>query len=114
MQVREEPYLLDEIKEQYRDQSKLLGFEIKIPELALVKEGDKLEMMDRPDDALPIFLEMHKIYPEGLMGYDRLGGLYSKKGDIIQAIKYYKGFLERQPENPRIISILEELNGKLE
>ena len=92
MQVREEPYLLDEIKEHYRDQSKLLGFEIKIPELALVKEGDKLEMMDRPDDALQIFWRCISFIRVDLWDMIDLEASIVKKAILYRQLNIIKAF----------------------
>ncbi|MBL7110622.1 MAG: tetratricopeptide repeat protein [Bacteroidales bacterium] len=57
---------------------------------------------------------MHELYPEGLMGYDRLGSVYYQLGKPDLAIKYYKMFLNKEPDNPRIKGIIEGIKAESE
>ncbi len=104
---------LEDLQNHFKTQSKYFGFEITLPEIALVKEGDKFLMKKDLDPALEIYLKMHELYPEGLMGFDRLGDVYRQKEDLQKSLKYYGGFLKFQPENPRIKSIIEEIMGEI-
>jgi predicted alpha/beta superfamily hydrolase len=97
------------IEDYYKNLSDRLGFEIKIPQFALVFEGDIFFREEEYEKALDIFHKMHELYPEGLMCYDRLGSVYYKLGQHDLAIKYYQMFLEIEPGNPRIKSIIKEI-----
>jgi predicted alpha/beta superfamily hydrolase len=88
----------------YEELSKQMEMPIKIPEHALVFEGDKFVQENELDKALEIFKKMNELYPEGLMGYDRIGDVYFRKGMYVASLKYYQMFLEKQPKNPRILN----------
>jgi len=97
----------------YKNLSKKMNMQIKIPEHALVFEGDKFVAENDLDTALEIFKKMHALYPEGLMGYDRIGDVYHKKGMYLESIKYYQMFLDRQPENPRIVNMIKAIEKEM-
>lgn len=97
----------------YENLSDQMEMQIKIPEHALVFEGDKFVKENEPDKALEIFMKMHKLYPDGLMGYDRLGAVYFKKEMYLESLKYYEMFLEKQPENPRILNIIDAIKKEM-
>ena len=97
------------IEEYYHKISARLGYEVKIPQFALVFEGDMFVNEGDLEKALEIFLKMNELYPMGLMGYDRLGSVYNKLGKSELAIKYYEMFLKIEPDNPRIKTIIEEI-----
>ncbi len=99
------------IEEYYAHISNKLGFEIKIPQFALVFEGDMFVNEGDLNKALEIFLKMHELYPKGLMGFDRLGSVYRQLGKPELAIKYYKMFLNVEPGNPRIKGIIKEIEA---
>lgn len=101
------------IRAYYKDLSKQMEMDIKIPEHALVFEGDKFVKENELDKALEVFHEMHLLYPDGLMGYDRLGTVYAKKEMYEEALKYYHMFLDKQPENPRILNIIDSINKEM-
>ena len=88
----------------YKKLSEQMGMQIKIPEHALVFEGDKFVEENELDKAHEIFKKMHELYPEGLMGYDRIGEVYFKKKMYEESLKYYQMFLDKQPKNPRILN----------
>jgi len=90
-----------------------MGIQIKIPEHALVLEGDKFVRENELDHALEIFTRMHELYPEGLMGYDRLGEVYLKKEMYRESLKYYGMFLEKEPMNPRVLNIVDSINKEM-
>ena len=48
------------------------------------------------------------------MGYDRLGSVYYQLGKPDLAIKYYKMFLNKEPDNPRIKGIIEGIKAESE
>ncbi len=56
---------------------------------------------------------MHELYPDGLMGYDRIGDVYFKKEMYEESLKYYQMFLERQPMNPRILNIVAAIKKEM-
>lgn len=97
----------------YKNLSKKMKVTIKVPEHALVFEGDKYVRENDLDKALEIFIKMHELYPEGLMGYDRIGDVYRKKEMYEQSIKYYEMFLEKQPKNPRIVNMIEAIKKEM-
>ena len=57
---------------------------------ALVREG-KIE------EAINIFSANVKLFPKEANPYDSLAEAYLKKGDVINAMKYYKKALEIDP-----------------
>jgi len=63
---------------------------------------------------LKSFLEMNQLYPEGLMAYERIGNVYYQTGKPDLSLKYYRMFLDREPENPRIKAIVEKIKEELE
>jgi len=97
----------------YENLSEQMDMPIKIPEHALVFEGDKFVQENKLDKALCIFKKMHELYPEGLMGYDRIGEVYLKKEMYNESLKYYLMFLEKQPENPRILNKVTAIRGEI-
>ena len=105
---------LHEIEQHYRSVSRKLGYEVSIPELALVFEGDQFISEGNPEKALEIYMKMHELYPEGLMGFDRLGSVFYQKGEPGKALEYYNMFLERQAGDPRVTAIVEQITEEME
>lgn len=109
----EEAQDLNTIISYYLNLSKSMQLEIKIPEHALAFEGDKFVREENLEKALEIFKKMHDLYPDGLMGYDRLGSVYYKMKMYEQSLRYYQMFLEKQPKNPRILKIVAKINKEM-
>ena len=97
----------------YENLSEQMDMPIKIPEHALVFEGDKFVKEGKLNKALGIFKKMHELYPEGLMGYDRIGDVYFRKEMYKESLKYYLMFLEKQPKNPRILNKVTSIRGEI-
>ncbi len=102
------------IERHYHSLSQKFAYQIAIPELALVYQGDQFIQEENPEKALEIFQKMHELYPEGLMGLDRLGSLYRQKGEYALALEYYRSFLEKQAGDPRVSAIVKSLEKEVQ
>lgn len=103
------PQELESIELYYQELSIKYGFEIKIPEHGLVYEGDKFMSADELEKAKKIFHKMDELYPNGLMGPDRLGTIAFKQKEFNLAIEYYEKFLEGEPDNPYALSMINKI-----
>ena len=105
----DQPQSLEVIEKHFQMLSDKYGYPVKITEHALVFEGDKFNRIKDYKNALILFQRMYELYPEGLMGFDRLGGVYRNLGELDKSIKYYEMFLEKQPDNPRFVNLIKEI-----
>ena len=63
------------------------------------------------DNALGVLKLTLKEFPNSILAYDNLARTYLKKGDYINAIRYYEKSLELFPENKYTRAIIEELQS---
>ena len=101
------------IREHFAIISERMGYQVKIPQIPLVLEGDQFVNEGNYEKALEIFLEMKHLYPEGLMAYDRLGDVYYRTGRLEHSLRYYQMFLDKEPGDPRVKGIIEKINTEL-
>jgi hypothetical protein len=109
----ESPQSLMSITNYYDNLSSEMNLQIKIPELALAFEGDKFVYENKLNQALEIYAKMHELYPDGLMGYDRMGDILFRKKEYEKSLKYYQLFLKKQPKNPRILNKIKTIKEEL-
>ena len=105
----EVPKDLKSIETYYRNLSDQYGFGIKLPEHGLVFEGDKFVLAGNLEKAKEIFEKMDELYPNGLMGFDRLGTIAFKQQEYDLAIEYYEKFLDVEPGNPYAKSMIKKI-----
>lgn len=89
---------LEDIRRYYRDLSGEYGYEVDIPEFALVDRGDALHRGGQPEEARLVYEYLVEHYPHNLNSYHRLAELESGMGNYERAIGYYEEFLRRRPE----------------
>jgi polyisoprenoid-binding protein YceI len=71
--------------------------------LMLMKEG-------RVEDAIRIFDENARVFPQDAKTYDLLAAAYAVKGELPNAVKYYKLALEKDPADANAIECLRQLS----
>ena len=89
---------LEDIKAYYLDVSGAYGYEVDIPEVALIRSGDRLQRAGRVEEARLIYEYVVEEYPHNLDSYHRLAELHRATGGYEQAIHYYEEFLARRNE----------------
>ncbi len=104
------PHELHVIEDYYRKQRKHFGFDIRIPELTLVFEGDKFVMQKEWKKAKAIFLKILELYPKSAMAFDRLGTVAYRQSNFKEAKEYYECFLKQYPNDPYALSWLERID----
>jgi len=71
--------------------------------------GHMLLLTDKPEDALAIFQENIKAFPDDAEAYTDLGEGYAENGDIKNAIVSYEKALEVDPQNMNAAEILRNI-----
>ncbi len=89
---------LEDLKRFYRDLSGEYGYEVDIPERALIMQGDRLQGSGGIDEAEDIYEYVLEQYPHNLDAYHRLAEMLRRLGEYERSIGYYEQFLERRPE----------------
>jgi len=81
---------LDAINQHYADLSKKYGYEIKSPEYVLNLLGYAYLQNEEFEDAIRVFQENVKRYPESSNVYDSLGEAFENNNQFKEALKSYK------------------------
>ena len=89
---------LAEIEKYYAGLSEHYGYEVAIPDMVLAMQADNLAQSGRGDEAIELLERLVEIYPHSLNGWWRLAGIYRGRGEIEQAIHYYRKCLEVDPD----------------
>jgi len=89
---------LDDLKQYYRVLSERYGYEVNVPEVALIRQGDRLQRSGGVEEAEVIYEYVVEQYPHNLNSYLRLAELYRSQGNYGRSIDYYERFLERRQE----------------
>jgi tetratricopeptide (TPR) repeat protein len=89
---------LEDLEQYYRNLSAEYGYEVDIPEFALIRQGGRLEDEGRLAEAEVLYQYALEHYPHNLNSYHRLAELMRRKGDYGSAILFYERFLERRAE----------------
>ena len=74
--------------------------------------GHTLLREERIDDAIKVFLKNVNEYPGSFMVNDALAETYMKKGENKLAIKYFKAYVELDPDYDYGRKMIEELKNK--
>ena len=83
----------------------------KIKEWKMNRLGYNLMRIKRFEDAIVIFRQNTLDYPKSANTWDSLGEAYLKKGDNVQAIKYYRKSLELNPSNKNAEEIIKKITN---
>jgi tetratricopeptide (TPR) repeat protein len=86
-----------DIADYYGTLSGRLGFDIDIPERALVLAADKLSRSGAVDAAMEVLASLVQMYPASVDGHWRLANLHRERGDYSAALKHYRKCLEIIP-----------------
>ena len=86
-----------DIADYYAALSERLGFDIDIPERALVSEADELSRSGAGDASLEVLTNLVRLYPASADGHWRLANLHRERGDSSAAIEHYRKCLEIIP-----------------
>jgi predicted alpha/beta superfamily hydrolase len=89
---------LQDLKHYYEVLSQTYGYDVDVPEFTLIRQGDRLEERQKPEEARRIYEYVVSHYPHDLNSYHRLAELHRRLGDYDRSIGYYTEFLERRHE----------------
>lgn len=104
---------LEDLKQYYKDLSDEYGYEIDIPEVTLIRQGDRLQQRGQNETAREFYEYVTEHYPQNLDGYHRLAELQRRTGDYDRSIENYEKFLARRQEpfiEQRLISLRRYVN----
>lgn len=104
---------LEDLKRYYHNLSQEYGYEIDIPEITLIRQGDRLQQRGKDEEAKVFYEYVTEHYPQNLDGYHRLAELHRRMGDYGRSIENYERFLERRQEpfiEQRLISLRRYVN----
>ena len=103
---------LAEITAHYAALSERFGFEVDVPEMALVSKADALGESGASDSAKVILDYLIEAYPESANGYWRLANLHRERGNREAAMEYYRKCLEIIPNMGPARNWLEKLEAE--
>lgn len=81
---------------------------------ALQKRGDILAIRGKHNEALEIFMDMHKRGENSYYLYKRISRIYMLKKDISNSLEYAEKAREKSPDRADIYYLLFQLHNKLE
>ena len=86
-----------DIADYYAALSERLGFDLDIPERALVLKADELSQSGAGDAAMEVLENLLRLYPASADGHWRLANLCRERGDSSAALEHYRRCLEIIP-----------------
>jgi hypothetical protein len=100
---------LENIKRHFDDISNKLGYQMRPSERDFNTLGYALMGIDKIEDAIDVFVENIRLFPNSSNVYDSAGEAYMKNDENDKAIKYYKKSMQLNPGNTNGIEMLKKL-----